>query len=246
MPCSPADPDRLLRVEGDQVRASCELGVREIDARVDDRDRHPRRRRREPVDPDLLAPPLVELERIRRHRALGDGVCPLGLQPPRPLRLPGGSAGAPRARARDGAPRRSRWLRLLTSAAGSEQAAAAVSLTMEVGADADACAAGAPTAARAAAESARARRLTGNKSDTDRLALRCAESEGHQLRRRYGRYRRRRARIHRARCQPGRPGGDDPARAVELLGERSQIEVLAVSQLRDNEPWGYARTSRCS
>ena len=83
---------------------------------------------------------------------------------------------------------------------------------MEVGADADACAAGAPTTARAAAESARARRLTGNKSDTDRLALRCAESEGHQLRRRYGRYRRRCARVHRPRVEPRRSRARDRGR----------------------------------
>ena len=75
-----ADPDRLLRVEGDEVRPAHELGMREVDAGVDNRDRDARARWGEPVEPDLLAPPLVDLEGVGRDGGLGDGVRPFGLR----------------------------------------------------------------------------------------------------------------------------------------------------------------------
>ena len=38
-------------------------------------------------------------------------------------------------------------------------------------------------------------------------------------------------------CEPRRPGRDAPAR-MELLASAEGVEVVAVSALRETEPWG--------
>ena len=63
-----ADRCWLLRVESEQIGAAGELGMRDVDAGVDDRDRDARPGRLQPVDSDHVAPPLL------RHQRLGAGL----------------------------------------------------------------------------------------------------------------------------------------------------------------------------
>ncbi len=75
-----ADARRLLHVERGRVGTAGELGVGEVEAGVDEADRHARARRRESVDADLREPPLVGLQRVDRVGGRRDPVRPLGLR----------------------------------------------------------------------------------------------------------------------------------------------------------------------
>ncbi len=66
-----ADGGRLLGVQRHEVRPPGELRMPEEHPRVDERDRHPGARRRQPGDADGSTPPLVRHERIGKVRSSG-------------------------------------------------------------------------------------------------------------------------------------------------------------------------------
>ena len=79
VPCSPPSGAGSCALSGDGVCPARELGVREVEARVDDRDGHARPGCGLALDADLGEPPLVGLERIGRLCRRGDrvGLLPL-------------------------------------------------------------------------------------------------------------------------------------------------------------------------
>ena len=110
-----ADPRGLLRVQERDVGPAGELGMRDVEPRVDDGHRDPGAGRRQPVDPDLREPPLLSLEGVGGGGGRGDVVRRARPATHRRRRGPRASAGAsPRRRAggaRGGASHRSAALR---------------------------------------------------------------------------------------------------------------------------------------
>ena len=201
---------------GARCRAAGELGVRDVEPRVDDGHRDAGAGRRQAVDPDLREPPLLRLEGSGWRTSRRGRTC---------ARVCGRSDGAavarasaaasPRRRAggaRGGASHRSAALR---------QRRASPSLRTTRRLSAETIVAGPPAAEgepeRRGGAVAAARRATMRRGMTggamvaagDEEKLRTAVKPRLQTAVPTGRYRRGRARVRRRRSEPRRQGGDD-------------------------------------